>query len=407
MATDVQRAPGGAPRDPKVLFVISGSYGDLSAAITFVYGQQWAGAAAVALPNSLYRLNHGHLTVQTYRYETVQDILSAARVWEARVVIFLSAYGFPIERLTSPSGVRDLVLRLRDQGRCVATTDPFLGSAPSIVAADIREMLPSGPGWLFKPLLGRVARRVARVLHETSEVLRDVTHLYPVPVDGIVDNAPIRSVSFFNPETTRRHREWEPPAGHGEAPGLAPPTWLFVLAPSDLFIQQRRGGTRRFVGRLVNMFRQTHEAGRRPVIVGPPSLLKLLARPRARPSEAELVPFSSYPAFETRLLDAEYAFYWNAFSCSATLVRMVKKLPVFFFDQGHVARFSRRIFEDGVQGYFGGWQPSTLPEEHLEPAALEALAAAQTGKVEELIRYWSRSPDPRQAVDLLLGTVPG
>jgi hypothetical protein len=392
--------------DPRLLLVVSGSHGDLSAAIAFVYGQEWAGNAAVALPDKLYHLNRGRLPVHVYRYASVEDIVQAAVTWEARVVIFLSAYGFPIERLTTPAGVQQLVRRLRDENCRVATTDPFLGSASAIVEDDVREMLPPVPGWLFRPLLGRLARRITRALKESHDVLRDVTHLYPMPVDGIIDRTRLRAVSFFNPEVTRRHRGWEDTTEKHTAPSARRPSWLFVLGPNDVFIQQRKGGLRRFQKRLMAMFEQAAGAGRRPQLVAPELFMAKLARVLPAGSATQLVPFCSYPEFTTRLLDAEYAFYWNAFSCSAVLVRMVKKLPVFFFDQGHVARFSRRIYEDGVRGYYGGWQPSTLPSEHLDPAALVDLAAEQNRKVDELVAYWGRSPGPRDAINLLL-SAPG
>ena len=390
---------------PRVLFVVTGSYGDLSLAIGFVYGQDWADRAAVALPGPLFQANHGRLPLRVYRYASVGDILDVAAAWDAQIVIFLSAYGLPIERLASPAGVRQLVRRLRDQRRRVATTDPFLGSASTIAETEIRAMLPPSPWLRLKALLGGTARRVAQVLHDTAAVLGDVTHLYPTPVDGVVDPTRVRAVSFFNPETTRRHPEWElADASHTAAD--SPRTWLFVLAPNDVFIQQRRWGTRQFVGRLVGMFRQTHLAGKRPVIVAPAPLMKLLARPRRDAFEAELVRFSSYPEFAARLLAAEYAFYWNAFSCSALMVRTAKRLPVFFFDQGHVAQFSRHIYADGLRAYYGGREPPTLPFDALDPGTLATRAAEQATGVQRLLDYWGRSPPPWRVLELLLDAGP-
>ena len=388
---------------------MSGAYGDLALAVSFVYGQEFSTRAAFALPERLHDANRDGLPVQAYPYRSVEDILRAARTWDAAIVFLFSAYGFPIERLCAPLGVRHFVDFLqRDERRRVVTSDPFLGSASIITKAAVRQMLPAPRDWLHDLLVVRPnARRIARELDGVASALQGIVHLYPAPADFLENATGAPRISFFNPELPHQHPEWEDPSARHAASRDEPSskgTWLFVLAPNDVALQQKKAGADGFVSDLLRMFQQTGDAGRRPVLIGPPPLLEQLAGNLPTSLAAELVGFCSYREFSTRLREAEYAFFWNVFSCSAVFGRLVRGLPVLFLDQGHVARFSKKIYEDGLRCYFQGWEPTQVKQGALDAHVLAELASEQARSVERVTAYWRQSPTPEQVIERILQT---
>jgi hypothetical protein len=382
----------------RLLFVVSGAYGDLTLAVTFLLGQELTRNAALALTPRLYDANRETLPIPVHRYASSDEILAAAS--GAAIVFFLSAYGLPIERVVSPDGLGLLIQRLRANGCRVVTTDPFLGSASTVTTAQIRGMLPPRGSLLRRILYRPGARQFVGLLNATSVALHDVVHLYPAPTDGIAAVSGLRRMSFFNPQLVDDDPVWDDLVT-GPPPG-AVPTWLFVLGSNDLVIQERKWGHAEFLRRLGLMFEQAYNAERRPVLVAPGSLLDELAGDRGQPEAVDLVPFASYRDFSARLRAAEYAFYWNLFSCSAYALRLARKRPLVYFDQGHVAQFGPVIHRDAVRCYFGGYQPAQRQHGELRVEELPDLAREQRRAVDGLIAYWRQSPTPGEVVDAVL-----
>jgi hypothetical protein len=226
-----------------------------------------------------------------------------------------------------------------------------------------------------------------------------------MPIDNLVNHGRLKRTCFFNPGLMRRDSEWDDPAGGDETQAhvnLSERTWLFVLSSDDVSVQQYQWGRAKFAHQMVHLLEQTRAARRRPVLVGPPSFIKNVRRALPSSLECELVQFCSYREFASRLVSAEYAFYWNALSCSAALVRLVRRLPVFFFARGHVAQISKEIYADGLRCYYGGWEPTQLERGELDPDVLAVLAADQRRAVDALLEYWGHAPTPRQLIDGLL-----
>lgn len=381
---------------PRLLFVVTGSYGDLALALSFVTRQAMAAEAAFALPAKLYELNDGTLQFPAYVYRSVKDITRIAGEWGARLVLMFSAYGLPVEGVASPSRVRALVRRLRGTGCEVVTTDPFLGSAAEIQATQIEQMLPAQPGWQWR--VRRKSRRFARALGEVSGALADVVHLYPTPVSNLPHDGRIARVSFFNAAFATLREDGQP------VPELqsVEPIWLILLSDSDWALQQRKSGSDQFSRQLVRLFVQALRAHRIPVFIGPAPLVhRLKSALPAELSAVQLLSFCPHREFMARLVEAEYAFCWNAFSCSIVM-RMENCLPAFVFDRGHVAQFSPRIYEDGLRCYFDGWEPEPLDPDGLDLKSLAEKAERQKQNMARIRRYWEQSPTPDQVVESLL-----
>src|SRR6185436_4962368 len=124
--------------------------------------------------------------------------------------------------------------------------------------------------------------------------------------------------------------------------------------------------------------------------------------------EADLLPFCPFPDFLRYVLHAEYVFYWNVFSASI-LARLALNRPVFFFDQGHMARLIAPLYDAGVQLHFGGKEPTYLdPTGLLEPDDLERQWACAGLGNRELLQVWAdASPSPQQLLQRLAEGQPG
>jgi hypothetical protein len=164
-------------------------------------------------------------------------------------------------------------------------------------------------------------------------------------------------------------------------------------------LQRGLWGRQRFTTLITRRLEQTLLAGRHPVLVAPPNLIDDVAARRL--GDVELVPFCPAPEMFSRLIDAEYAFYWNFFSCSM-LVRLARGQPVFFFDRGHLARVIEPIDEWGARFHFGDWQPVVMEaDQPLTVEKLEELALAQRTEFGAMRRKWQELPSPQEVVDRL------
>jgi hypothetical protein len=237
-----------------------------------------------------------------------------------------------------------------------------------------------------------------RSFSRIARTFADVTHLYPVPTNGLsVDN--VRRISFFNPRIVTSDGR----PGGGNAAGPREPSWLFILGASDLKCQlMLLSGSDNTASVVARLLEQTRREGRRPVLIAPPPFIDNLSRRLSAEVDAELLPFCSYAQFTSRLLDAEYAFYWNTLSCSI-LLRLSNGLPVFFFDQGHIARLLKPCYEAGVRCWYDGASPNIRDaRERLDAGELAGLVSEQQADMQAVRAYWRRSPAPGEVIDGLL-----
>jgi hypothetical protein len=383
-------------RGIRSLFVISNDHGELALALFFLQGQAFAPRSSLLLPDRLYAINKEVLSIDTGHYSSVEDILEWVRIHEPELVFLFSGYLLTINRIFSHREVERLVQSLVDRGIGIVTSDPFLRLASKVTPWQIRVDVPQRSWLRFFP--GRLERELSRDLVRVSHILQDVTHIYPGLSVGLTRAEQRRSVTFFNP-TIAEGSAARIPASRARPAHGALKSWLFILAATDLRWQRRVWGEQRFTRMITRRIEQTLLAGRRPVLVVPPDLIKGLSKEASR--NAELVPFCPFPEMISRLIEAEYAFYWNVFSCSM-LVRLARGQPVFFFDRGHMARVIRPIYDWGLRFHFGNWSPVFLDaNEPLTPERLAKLALTQQGGFEAIRRKWQMLPSPQDVVDRL------
>ncbi len=235
-----------------------------------------------------------------------------------------------------------------------------------------------------------------------APLLEPITHLYPVELKAF---AHLPSASCFNPRVVLESDETRRPLSQCvEIAGIDPhkPHWLFVLSEEDFGGATGRMGTAHFADVLVKRLADTVAAKRQPIVLAAQACLDALGRCPGLAADARLLPFCSYQAFLSLLLDAEYVFYWNIFSQSI-IDRVMNRLPPFFFDRGHLARAMPAVLRLGIENYYAGAEPAYLDlEEPLVPSKLATIAASEDRRFENARARFSSSWSPLELVESLV-----
>jgi hypothetical protein len=387
----------------RTLIVTSRSHGELAHAMSFLRGQHIGERARMLIPEPLYSIHKDALPVAASPYATAEDILGVLDAYQPDLVCLFSAYLFSLENLFSTRSLDTVLRRLRDRGCRVMTSDPFLGLATEVTSGQIDTgmLVPGEPEWRRRLIALLMRVRGSRAKAFSVSKLEDVIHLYPTSIpnrnDGII------RVSFFNPTIVRSSAE--PVVDDARRhPRDARPRWLFVLSDSDLHVQTVRVGLSEFLENLLGMLRHAVASERQGTLIAPASIIERLGAGALQ--GVELLPWRPLDEFEARVVEAEYVFYWNAFSFSQ-MARLANELPVFLFDRGHFARTVAPYYELARTCHLGGWEPSYLDQRQLfSPYVLAHLAKAQKPVMRGLRERWQLSPSPDALVDQLLSSRP-
>ena len=367
----------------KLLFVLSNDHGELSNAMYLVTGGAFE--AVLLMPERLFALNTAGLPGRAFRYGSVQDVIGSVDREAPDIVFLFSGYLYGINNLFDVDAVERLVRELRVRRRRIVTSDPFLGIQAQLDATTFSDRHPR-KAWLT----GHFARLYG--------VFKDIPHLYLV---GAEDFVGIEGISFFNPhilvqpadviECRRRLDAWI---------GINPtrPRWLFVLSVEDYGGQVAAHGRAAFDDLLARTLREAVQVGRQPVLVAPEVCVASLRGRRLSIPGLVCLPFCGYAVFRSLLLEAEYAFYWNIFS-NTIPIRVVNRLPVFFFDPGHLAHAVPPLFTRGIQRYYAGCSLPYLDQRAgLSADVLAGLASQQEQALEPARESFRRSPSPQEMV---------
>lgn len=375
----------------RLLFVIDNDYGALGLVMYLLYRQPLAARATLLLPRRAYDLHRDQLPVASRPYQSLQDILDFVAAESPDAACLFSGYLFARQGVLPIHSLRGLVRALRERGCKVATSDPYLGTFADMANANILvrtgafhrnlerglHKLPRVHAFVARLVELYSKRRLQRHVRRVDAILADVTRLYPVPMEGFASSAG-GSLSFFNPLYFRSEGELaRNRASVSALPGMdGRPRWLFVLAQFDLEFQEKAHGKQGFVDKVAAKLREARENGRHATFIGPAAVVEALAPRFAAQAGVSLLSRCSFEEFEQRLLDAEMAFYWQAFSTSGFL-RLWHGLPVFFFDPGHSAHLSRPLHAASLERYYLAGAPVYLDiDAPLETAALTAQGPA-------------------------------
>jgi hypothetical protein len=382
---------------PRSLIVTSKAHGELALAESLLRDTRLSEGAHLALPTTLFELNRDTLSVPAAPYRTSGDIMQAVDSDRPDLVFLFSAYLFSIDDSMSRRELGALLEHLRAAGCHIVTSDPFLGLAERLVLKDMdrRMLLPGESAW--KRGLLSVVRTLAgsRVKVLNVPDMQDVTHLYPTGVPDVEDD--VLRVTFFNPAIVQ-----PAPTGTAGGEGTAPdsPRWVFVMSENDLHAQRTTMGLRDLVEDLLGMLRFALAEGRRPTLIAPALINELLSS--GVPDGAEVVHWLPLAEFDRRIMNAEYVFYWNAFSYSQ-IFRIANDRPYFAFDRGFFSRAAKPLYEVARACHLNGFEPTYLDQRQLfSPYVLAHLAKAQRPALQAMREAWQRSPTPDALVGQLL-----
>lgn len=370
--------------DPKLLFVLSADYGELSNAEIFSRGQPFTVRAL--MPERLFGANRDRLPLAARPYGSLADILAEVEDYVPDLVLLFSGYLYAINGVLPIEAVAELVQRLRARDVRMVVSDPFLGLLHRNGPPPFSDRHPRRD-WLTEHF-GRLARTFAAV-----------PHLYLAPPAEV---SSVPQMVFFNPHMLLDAQQRTVLAERLRTLGLEPthPRWVFVLAAEDYAGQTVRWEAERFEALLVERLVDAVRAGAEALLIAPSPCTERIAA--ARLARVHVMPFLDHQTFSALLLLAENAFYWNQLSNSAT-ARLANRLPVFYFDRGHMANAIPPLFDLAMQSYFPGAQLRVLDLlQPLDPAALRALAASQRDSLAHAYERLRSAPAPRRVVETLL-----
>jgi hypothetical protein len=232
-----------------------------------------------------------------------------------------------------------------------------------------------------------------------TRLFSDLPHVYLArpPRQG---SAP--QIVFFNPRLLNDAAERAGLAGRLADIGADParPYWLFVLAGEDYGAQAARVGAQRFETLLRERLADAARCGRQAVLIAPQPCAERIAAAAVQGVHA--LSFCSHALYNALLLAAEHAFYWNLFSNSAA-ARLANRLPVLYFDAGHMVQAIPSLLELGLQSYFPGGRFELIDVARpLELPALAELALAQERSLEQAHARLREAPPPDRIVASLL-----
>jgi hypothetical protein len=372
----------------KLLFVISSDYGELLHALYFLQDQPFP--AAILAPPHLADAMPARHPVPCQTYSSVADVLAAVDRFRPEVVFLFSGYLYVTNTLFTLPELALLVDGLTARRVRVVTSDPFLG-----LMAGIDENT-------FDALEPPVRKMLAEEYSQVHRVVGSLTHLYLVEPAEFVSSA--HAVSFSNPQFQQR-----PTFVPSRAELLAEirgdparPRWLFVLSNMDYWFSAGRYGGPRFDDVLTDRLREAAQLGRQPVLLAPYACTSAITLRDPHIDGLILLNQCRLDLYLALLLEADYAFYWNIFSTSL-LVRSLHRLPVFFFDSGHMARCCSLLRQRGLQHYYGTEEISYLDmSQPLQPSALAAGLPEQQVLLAGLKTRVLRSPSPVEMVQRLV-----
>lgn len=373
---------------PKLLFVISSDYGELLQALYFVLGQPFD--AQLLVPPSLLAANGRGLPVPARGYESVGDVLAAVDRERPDAVFLLSGYLYVTNALFTLEELNQLVQGLQARGIRAATSDPFLG-----VLAGVNDTTFNAPDPYERHLLAEEYRKV-------YQVVSGLPHLYLVEPSEFAAAAVALSFSNRNLIGTPSYLPCRPEYLMEVGADAVRPRWLFILSNLDYWFAAGRLGGPRFDDLLAERLAEAAAEGKQPILLAPAACTSAVVMRSPNIPGLILLNQCRVELFLSLLLEAEYAFYWNLFSCSL-IARSLNTRPAFFFDAGHMVRFCTPLGQRGLKHYYGNEDISYLDmSKKLRRSELDAQVPLQERLLAGLARNLLRSPSPRELVQRLL-----
>lgn len=371
---------------PKLLFIVSNDFGELSYVLQFITGQPFE--VLIAMPQRLFDSQAKCLPYQTKSYESLADLQRIIEDQQAQIVFLYCGYLYTINNLLTLEELKTLLAGLARQNCPVLTSDPFLGLILETNDQTFSE---------HHPHKEQLSRHFALL----AEKLAKIAHIYPVHVEGPL----AKSYSFFNKHIVEHLPTLRDLKGLGDQslPLLTDrQRWLFILSSEDYALQVNQRGIKNVQADIVKKLRETVAQGRQPMIIAPQPLVDSLTPLAAEIEGLAAIPFCDIILFQHLLLEAEIVFYWNILS-NSILLRVFNNRPIFFFSLGHTAKVIPKLYDLAQTWYYSKSTPPFLdPQESLDSAVLLEKAAGQGKVTERMRKNFYNLPSPADLVGKLL-----
>lgn len=355
-----------------VLALVGADFGELSNTLQLLEGTRVR--ARILLAPSLHAQNSNlanlaDLAVDPLR--SLEQVLAVIRTERPRVLLLMSGYFMAAHRLLARHDLETILQAARAMGACVVTSDPLLGHTAQVAdAAAVHDLL-------------------ANDVH---------VHLAPAPAGPLHQACHNPRLVLTPPQ---RAALWARLGEIGIEAGM--PFWLFVLSGMDYRVQCRLLGRTRLDARLQALGRQTRAAGCQPVFIVPPLACESLSGEAG--GSALALASCDHLRFRALLLHAQHLFYWNLLS-NSVLARVANGGSVFFFDDGHLARFVPTLLPVALEGYYRNARlPRLDPAQALDARALAKGAADQPATFAPALQALRALPTPDQWFERLLEKV--
>jgi hypothetical protein len=379
--------------EPRLLFIINYDFGSLGEALYFLKGNPFN--ASLLLPQNLFELNKDKLDYPLYLYHTIHDIEQVVARVMPQIVMLYSGYLFVIDGIMSHQDFERSLNYLHSQGMILATSDPFLNWYSAIDSAKIRKESFYSKFTDYSRAIHRLLKKFIHITPLELQVKADLKALSFYNKNGLLtpqERADCRSTAYqyLNIEDSRQF-------------------WLFYLATTEYDNQinsegKRYGPHARYFHAIIrDKLNETVDNGRVAVFIAPAKCINALKDlPDLNREHIIFISFCDFDLYCTLILAAEYVFSWNIFSFSLFL-RVLNRLPVFFFARGHLSANIPGIFK-----HFGAHFPhcriSALnPRRRLDIKKLQLLAQQQNRLLfEPFCRNLRKLNSPRQTIQEIL-----
>ncbi len=398
---------------PSLLFLLSDDYGEICNLIYFLEGQPFAKDCQILLHSRLYTTNRYGLPGKVYKWDSFSDIVSKVKELSPQptIVFLFTGYLYCSNELFTIEEFKTLLDLFNTLGCHIVTDDPFLGLITTLKKSEIhlsydRDVLANQLSIEAKRVEELMQQRLEearewflQVWNAVFQLLKDKPHLYTYPSDQLKSNADTTCVTFYNPVMTQL-----PDKIVKRSTPSTRPHWLFVISKVELETQCRSQSEREFVSFLIQKFKETLQAGRKPILIAPQDLIDTITRVLPSTQGIELIPFCPFKLFLSLLLEAEYVFSWNMLS-NSLLLRNVNHLPVFLYDPGHMVSFFDPLYGLAVDHYYQGCQPTILDKtKPLTDADLLEHRGIKPHSLDTLIARLKQSPTPQQVVEQIISS---
>ncbi len=371
----------------KLLFIVSFDYGELGNALHFIDDIYPEYSPVLLLPPEFYKNREFNPDYRIYQYHTLGDIRQVVQDENPAGVFFFSGYLLTLDNVSTVISMARLIRFLKNRQIKILTSDPFVGQVGNPFNLSFTDIIASRKGvgrsrshltsWVLKGRLFIIYR-----------LLKKMPHIYPGPFRQ--SDFPDMSCFYSCDYSKYRRRDFKPSADPEKS-------WLFVLSQVDFDLQYHKKGTA-FIDDFEQRIKEVLQMGGSCTISCPDNL-RLMLKERL-PGSCRLNIYSSLPYadYMTKLIQAEYVFFWNFFSFSL-IYRILNRRPVFFFSEGHVSTIIPAIMEIGIRNYYQGWIPPKLNiAVPLNSETLKLQSRDFRSNAEQIIRGFRRCPAPKQII---------